>query len=604
MTPLERTLQLLDATPSGDGWSARCPSNYHTRGDRSPSLSIGQGDDGRVLVHCHAGCETTAILAAVGLTLADLFVASNGNGSTNGKAHIVATYDYLTATGDLAYHVHRYHPKDFRQQAPDGSWRTRDIPRVLYHLPEVLAAVGGGQAVAVTEGEKDADLINHLGTAFGVATCNPGGAGKWKPEYTEMLTGATRVAVIADNDEPGRAHAATVASSLVGKVGDLRVFLPTVGKDVGEHLQAHKSLVDLQRVEEEEWRTWTTKGLAVVERRLLVVTDTTVERRKVGWAWEGWLPLRKLIALDGDPDQGKSTMVVDLAARISSDADMPDGSLGLHGDVLLLSGEDDIDDTTGWRLDAAGANRDRVHHVQATLDERGEAPVTIPQDVDLLEEEIERHHVVLVVIDVLAEYLDSAVNTNSDHQVRRALLKLRQVASRTGCAIIFLRHLKKDATDKAIYRGGGSIGIIGAARAGWIVAAHPENPETRVLVSSKMNLATRPTPLGFRLLPHALYPCAYVDWQGQVNISADQLLSPSKSTQQDQDNQSKGDYCENLIRGALEIHGEMWSNDLYQMVVVEEKVGKTTYETVKARLTFAWRSKMEDGTPGWKVRLK
>jgi putative DNA primase/helicase len=412
------------------------------------------------------------------------------------------------------------------------------------------------------------------------------------------------VAVIADNDEPGKAHAATVASSLVGKVADLRVFLPTVGKDVGDHLQAHKSLVDLHRVEEEEWRTWTTKDLAVVQRRLLVVTDTTVERRKVGWAWEGWLPLRKLIALDGDPDQGKSTMVVDLAARISSDADMPDGSLGLHGDVLLLSGEDDIDDTTGWRLDAAGANRDRVHHVQATMDENGEAPVTIPQDVDLLEEEVIKHNAVLVVIDVLAEYLDSAVNAHSDHHVRRALLRLRQVASRTGCAIIFLRHLKKDATDKAIYRGGGSIGIIGAARAGWIVAAHPENPETRVLVTSKMNLASKPTPLGFQLRPHALYPCAYVDWQGHVNIAADQLLNPTKSTPEAEEKQSRAEFCEQLLRGLLELSGEMWSDELYQIVVVEEKVGKTTYENARARITFAWRAKKDDGTPGWKVKLK
>jgi putative DNA primase/helicase len=602
MTPLERVLQLLDARPSGDReWSARCPSNYHTRGDRSPSLSIGQGGDGRVLVHCHAGCETVNVLAAVGLSLADLFVASNGH--TNGKAHIVATYDYLTANGDLAYWVHRYYPKDFRQQAPDGTWRTKDIPKVLYHLPEVLAAVRGGQAIAVTEGEKDADLLNHLGTVFGVATCNPGGAGKWKPEFAEMLAGAARVAIIADADDTGRAHAAEVANSLVGKVGDLRVFLPAVGKDVGDHLQAHKRLADLERVEESTWQTWS-KRLAVVQRRLLVVTDRLVERKRVGWLWEGWLPLRKLIALDGDPDQGKSTMVVDLAARVSSDADMPDGSLGVHGGVLLLSGEDDIDDTTGWRLDAAGANRDRIHHVQATLDENGEAPVTLPQDVDLLEEEIARHEAVLVVIDVLAEYLDAGVNAHSDHQVRRALLRLRQVASRTGCAVIFLRHLKKDATDKAIYRGGGSIGIIGAARAGWVVAPHPEQPEIRVLATSKMNLATRPTPLGFQLRPHAVFPCAYVDWQGSVNLSADQLLTPNRTTPEVKEKQSRADYCENLIRGLLELNGEMWTDELYQIIVVEEKIGKNTYDGVRSQITYAWPAHKEDGTRAWKVRLK
>jgi len=255
----DEVVRHFGARPSRDGYEARCPSNFHVRGDQSWGLSISAGEDGRTLVHCHAGCETVNVLAAVGLSMADLFVTSNG--STNGKVdqpHLVATYEYLNADGTPAYYVHRYHPKDFRQQAPDGTWKTARIPKVLYHLPEVIAAVAAGQAVAICEGEKDADLINNLGTAFGIATCNPGGALKWSDEYAQVFAGAERVAVMVDNDPPGRAHAARVARSAAAVgVKDLRVFLPAVGKDVGDHLQAKLRLTDLIRVE--DWQTWPTE---------------------------------------------------------------------------------------------------------------------------------------------------------------------------------------------------------------------------------------------------------------------------------------------------------------------------------------------------------
>ena len=136
-TPLEQILaKLPDAKKSGTGWSARCPAHE----DRQPSLSIAEGEDGRALVKCHAGCSLDAICAAVGLKPTDLFVASTSTVSrptlekpeyrghdsiqANGKPQIVTTYDYRDERKELLFQVVRYDPKDFRQRRPKpgGGW--------------------------------------------------------------------------------------------------------------------------------------------------------------------------------------------------------------------------------------------------------------------------------------------------------------------------------------------------------------------------------------------------------------------------------------------------------------------------------------------------
>jgi hypothetical protein len=103
---------------------------------------------------------------------------------------------------------------------------------VLYLLPEVLEAVAHGERVFVCEGEKDVEAVRAAG---GVATCNPGGARKWRKEYTESLVGAT-VTVVADDDEPGRYHATQVLAALQARGVAARVVLPASGKDAADHL--------------------------------------------------------------------------------------------------------------------------------------------------------------------------------------------------------------------------------------------------------------------------------------------------------------------------------------------------------------------------------
>jgi 5S rRNA maturation endonuclease (ribonuclease M5) len=214
---------------NGNGVDVRCPAHE----DKTPSLSVAEGDDGRILLNCKAGCETEAVVTALGLTMADLYPEKRATDE------IVATYDYVSETGELLFQVVRRQGKRFSQRRPNGSggwiYKLGDTRRVLYRLPLVLAAVKGGHRVYIAEGEKD---VSALETAGVVATCNPGGAGKWRDEYAEALRGASEVVIVADKDEPGRAHAEAIAASLKALDIHGRKRQARTGHDASDHLAA------------------------------------------------------------------------------------------------------------------------------------------------------------------------------------------------------------------------------------------------------------------------------------------------------------------------------------------------------------------------------
>jgi hypothetical protein len=191
---------------SGEGCQAKCPAHD----DRRASLSISHGERQRLLLYCHAGCTPQAIVAALGLTMADLCAPRAARRTT--ASRLAATYDYKDERGTLLYQVCRFRPKNFRQRRPTGrdgwTWRLGDVRRVLYRLPELQQQ----PVVYVVEGEKDADRLHDLGLP---ATTNAGGAGKWRDEYTTQLRTASinAVVILPDQDAPGDQHADTIARS-------------------------------------------------------------------------------------------------------------------------------------------------------------------------------------------------------------------------------------------------------------------------------------------------------------------------------------------------------------------------------------------------------
>jgi 5S rRNA maturation endonuclease (ribonuclease M5) len=161
---------------------------------------------------------------------------------------IVATYDYTNANGALLYQVVRMHPKTFRQRKPDGrggwTWKLDGLQPVLYRLPEIRAAVAAGDTIVIVEGEKDVEALRAAGH---VATCNSGGAGKWRDSFSPDLAGAD-IVIVRDKDEPGTEHARKVFASVRPHAKSVRVVEARVGKDAADHLAAGHTFGDFVQV--------------------------------------------------------------------------------------------------------------------------------------------------------------------------------------------------------------------------------------------------------------------------------------------------------------------------------------------------------------------
>jgi hypothetical protein len=185
-----------------------------------------------------------------------------------------AVYSYTTAEGEVIADVVRFPQKQIRQGVPvgQGEWEWglngRELP--LYHLPEVATHLREGrrEPIYIAEGEKDVDALCDRGVT---ATCNPMGAGKWRPQHTETLVGARHVIVVADNDEPGLKHARHVADGLRPHVDRVEIVRAVEGKDVSDHFDAGHGLGELVPVEDDrsepEPDSWTPRNLALLGDR-------------------------------------------------------------------------------------------------------------------------------------------------------------------------------------------------------------------------------------------------------------------------------------------------------------------------------------------------
>lgn len=243
-----------DAEKTTSGWMVVCPAH----GDTEGSLHVSPGDDDRAMLKCHGGCATEDVVAAMGLGMKDLFadepatvrsrsISYSPKPTAQEKAkaplRLVEAYDYTDEDGNLLYQALRYEPKTFRQRRPDGkggwSWSMKGQRKVLYRLPEVLAAVERGETVYIVEGEKDVASAERIGLT---ATTNVAGAGKWSDDYCAGLASG-RFVVLPDVDDDsrggkahrkGQIHGAAVARSLGDVAESVQVYEFEHVKDLSE----------------------------------------------------------------------------------------------------------------------------------------------------------------------------------------------------------------------------------------------------------------------------------------------------------------------------------------------------------------------------------
>ena len=286
-------------------------------------------------------------------------------------------------------------------------------------------------------------------------------------------------------------------------------------------------------------------------KKALVTLESfaNIEPEPIAWLWRGRIALGKLTLIAGDPGLGKSLITAALAASVSKGYPWPvDGTFAPLGDVLLLSAEDDPADTIRPRLDAAGADCARVHILKAVFDEDDSARMfSLKRDTAALEDALaslpDCH---LVVIDPVSAYLDGT-DSHNNSDVRGLLAPLSDLAGRFKIAIVLIQHLNKSTGNNALYRNIGSIGFTAAVRAAYLVVKDKDNPERRLLLPTKNNLAKDGTGLAYSVKGNE-QDQPVIAWELEpVATTAAEALAQPDSYSENADN----NWAVEVLRGVL-----------------------------------------------------
>lgn len=250
----------------------------------------------------------------------------------------------------------------------------------------------------------------------------------------------------------------------------------------------------------------------VTSRKAKVVCMSDVQARKVSWLWQNRIALGRLTVLAGMQGQGKSFVTCDLASRVSRGKQFPDGSPCERGDVLFIACEDDPEDTIKPRLDAHQADHEKVFLLEAIelkSEEKTRELFFTLNDVEELEGTLEAlPELRLVIIDPIGSYIGSSANSYSDNEVRAVLAPIAELAKKHDVAVVLVAHTRKSPAKHADDMVMGSRAFTAIARSVWHLMPDSEDPDKRLLLAGKNNLAASSDGLSFRINGHP----AAIDW--------------------------------------------------------------------------------------------
>lgn len=283
------------------------------------------------------------------------------------------------------------------------------------------------------------------------------------------------------------------------------------------------------------------------ENRLDIVCIADVVPQKVDWLWRNTVPRGMVTILDGDPGLGKSTLAVYMAAQVSRGLPCyADTETREPRNVILISSEDNVSCSLRPRLEAAGADLKRVLYINPISDKGDYHRLYFPEGLPLLQSMIEKFKPALIVLDTLVDLVSPTISTHVDQEIRRVMSALSSLANSVGTAIICVRHLNKSSGQSALQRGGGSIGIIGSARQGLLVAKDPDDPNGVIMAVNKSNVGPKARSRKFSLKIHQKLEVASIEWHGEVDYSADDLVSDDRKGTSPAD--IAVDFLKNLLR--------------------------------------------------------
>ena len=319
-----------------------------------------------------------------------------------------------------------------------------------------------------------------------------------------------------------------------------------------------------------------------VELKLIHMED--VVSKEVEWLWYPYIPYGKITIIEGDPGEGKTTLVLKLAAALSRGLPLPcdDDKEYEPIHIIYQTAEDGIEDTIKPRLEKAGADCSMIRVIDETDKE-------LSMTDDRLEQAIIETKARLIILDPIQAYIGATVDMHRANEIRPVLKHLGIIAEKHNCAIILIGHMNKVSGSKSTYRGLGSIDIQATARSVLLVARLRDKPNIRIMAHDKSSLAPAGDAIGFEMTEDNGMVCI-----GPYDITIDELLSGNEGR-----GKKKLDIAENFIKEYFGSNKVIPSNEI-MMEAAKRSIKRNTLLSAKKKLGITSdKEKAEDGTIYW-----
>lgn len=325
----------------------------------------------------------------------------------------------------------------------------------------------------------------------------------------------------------------------------------------------------------------------MVEKRnvkLKLIHMEDVVSKEVEWLWYPYIPYGKITIIEGDPGEGKTTLVLKLAAALSRGLPLPcdDDKEYEPIHIIYQTAEDGIEDTIKPRLEKAGADCSMIRVIDETDKE-------LSMTDDRLEQAIIETKARLIILDPIQAYIGATVDMHRANEIRPVLKHLGIIAEKHNCAIILIGHMNKASGSKSTYRGLGSIDIQATARSVLLVARLRDKPNIRIMAHDKSSLAPAGDAIGFEMTEDNGMVCI-----GPYDITIDELLSGNEGR-----GKKKLDIAENFIKEYFGSNKVIPSNEI-MMEAAKRSIKRNTLLSAKKKLgIISDKEKAEDGTIYW-----